>query len=359
MNLYFRIQRFDSDTGGVAPASQFKNSRRVEQALEETKTYVKRSDNSFHEKWEAYPTTHHEKIIIPAVDRCQENEEGRKEGRPTELLKISIITPSYNQGQFLEETVQSVLSQNYPNLEYIIIDGFSKDNSEEIIKKYQNKLSYWTSEPDRGQYHAINKGFRKSTGEIMAWLCSDDTYRPGALNFIGNFFLNNPNVDIILGGWDYVDSKGNILWTEYGKYNRKEFLCGVGRVGQPAVFWRRKVYETIGPLSEEFSYWMDGEYFLRMGAKFRFHAVKIILATYRLHNTSKSVCDYKSQMQPIAKIVIERYGGKYPLCWPKRLLSLRYIFAKGKHIALKAFAMGKNKYLLKHLKYKLLRTDIY
>jgi glycosyltransferase involved in cell wall biosynthesis len=275
------------------------------------------------------------------------------------LPKISIITPSYNQARFLEDTIRSVLDQNYPNLEFIIIDGGSTDGSVEIIKRYHDRLFFWESKPDDGQYNAINKGFDKSTGEIMAWLCSDDTYHPGTLNFVGRFFLGNPHVDIILGGWDYIDSRGNVLWTEYGKYNRKEFLHGVGRVGQPAVFWRRKVYETIGPLSEEFSHWMDGEYFLRMGTKFKFHEVRRVLATYRLHPGSKSVRDNKTCMEPVASVVVRRYGGKYSTHRVERLLNLTYVFAKGKHVIIKFIARWKRGFLWKHIRFKLFRKQYF
>src|SRR5580658_2018681 len=115
------------------------------------------------------------------------------------LKKISIITPSYNQGQFLEETMLSVFNQGYPNLEYIVIDGGSTDNSVEIIKKYENRLTYWESQKDRGQTHAINKGFEKSTGEIIAWLNSDDVYCENALFIIADFFEKNIEANIVVG----------------------------------------------------------------------------------------------------------------------------------------------------------------
>src|SRR3990172_2381086 len=109
-----------------------------------------------------------------------------------EYPKITVVTPSYNQVSFLERTILSVLNQNYPNLEYIIIDGGSTDGSVEIIKKYESKLAYWVSEPDRGQSHAINKGWMRSSGEIMAYLNSDDTYRDGALFCIAKYFTEHP-----------------------------------------------------------------------------------------------------------------------------------------------------------------------
>src|SRR5450759_2806690 len=114
-------------------------------------------------------------------------------------MKISVITPSYNQGQFLEETILSVINQNYPNLEYFIIDGGSTDNSIEIIKKYEKHLTYWVSEKDNGQAHAINKGFKKATGDIVCWINSDDLLIQGAINTISNYFSRNPDVQFING----------------------------------------------------------------------------------------------------------------------------------------------------------------
>lgn len=121
-----------------------------------------------------------------------------------ELPKISIVTPSFNQGKYLEKTILSVLEQDYPNLEYIIIDGGSTDNSVEIIKKYEKHLAYWVSEPDRGQSHAINKGFGHATGEILGWLNSDDYYAPGAPQAIAEAFLANPDVGAIVGAGEFL-----------------------------------------------------------------------------------------------------------------------------------------------------------
>src|ERR1035437_4288596 len=125
--------------------------------------------------------------------------------------KISVITPSFNQGKYLESTIKSVLEQDYPNLEYIVIDGGSEDNSVEIIKKYEKHLAYWESVKDKGQSHAINKGFAIATGEILAWLNSDDTYEQNAIYNIAEWFRKYPELDFIYGDVNIIDEKGAVL----------------------------------------------------------------------------------------------------------------------------------------------------
>ena len=127
--------------------------------------------------------------------------------------KISIITPSYNQGQFLEQTILSILSQDYPNLEYIIMDGGSSDNSVEIIRKHEDNLTYWVSEPDKGQSDAINKGFQRATGDILTWLNSDDYYLPGTLHTVAEYFTQHPDVECIYGDLQVVASNGDLLYV--------------------------------------------------------------------------------------------------------------------------------------------------
>jgi glycosyltransferase involved in cell wall biosynthesis len=126
-------------------------------------------------------------------------------------IKISIITPSFNQGKFIEETIQSVFSQEYTNLEYIIIDGNSTDNSIDIIQKYSEQLSYWISEKDHGQAAAINKGFNIASGDIIGWLNSDDILLPGALDKISNAFISHPDIDVVYGDYFFIDENSKIL----------------------------------------------------------------------------------------------------------------------------------------------------
>ncbi|GAK55298.1 hypothetical protein U27_02130 [Candidatus Vecturithrix granuli] len=188
--------------------------------------------------------------------------------------KISITTPSYNQAAFLETTIQSILSQNYPNLEYIIIDGGSTDGSVDIIKKYAQHLHFWCSESDDGQYNAINKGFSLSSGEIMAWLNSDDMYFPWALKTVASIMAELPQVEWLTtlerGKWDW---QGFCLqYYPVPGYSREAFLDGcylpamkekdMGCIQQESTFWRRSLWNKIGgkipltfPLAADFNLW--------------------------------------------------------------------------------------------------------
>ncbi len=171
--------------------------------------------------------------------------------------KISIVTPSFNQAAFLEATIQSVLSQKYPNLEYVVIDGGSNDGSVEILRQYSSHLHYWCSEPDDGQYDAINKGFRHCTGEIMAWLNSDDMHFPWALRTIGNLMSSLPDVEWVTtlqpGGWD-ADGFPTRTFNFAG-ISRDAFLDGMflpptqgclGWIQQESTFWRRVLWDRVG-----------------------------------------------------------------------------------------------------------------
>jgi len=187
-------------------------------------------------------------------------------------LRISIITPSYNQCQFLESTIKSVLEQGYPELEYIVIDGGSDDNSIEILRKYEDKLAYWVSEKDRGQAHAINKGLRKATGDILAWINSDDIYFPGAFEKVEKAFEDNLHADVIYGDGVLIDEQGKHIKTRYGiGFNYTVWLYGVAEAFQPEVFYRKSAIDKSGLLDESFHMMMDREWWIRMarcGCKF-------------------------------------------------------------------------------------------
>ena len=155
--------------------------------------------------------------------------------------KISIVIPSYNQGQFLEETILSVINQQYPNLELFVVDGASDDNSVEVIKKYEQHLTWWESEKDKGQSDAINKGFAKATGEIISWLCSDDLYMPGALKKVATLFQQqNDGVGLIYGGVTlFRDNKDLSTSWGYKDFSTERYLAGMA-FSQPAAFYRKK-----------------------------------------------------------------------------------------------------------------------
>ncbi|MBF2083862.1 MAG: glycosyltransferase [Thermoleptolyngbya sp. C42_A2020_037] len=179
--------------------------------------------------------------------------------------KISIVTPSYQQGQFIEETIRTVLLQGYPNLEYIIMDGGSQDETVEIIRRYERFLTSWVSERDRGQSDAINKGWSASTGDILYWLNSDDLLLPGTLAKVAEAFNREEGTQIVSGVCSVTDSK----LVEYRikpprDFDIEYFLMGELGPGQPAVFISRAVFEKVGPVDESLHYTMDREYWTRI-----------------------------------------------------------------------------------------------
>ena len=179
-------------------------------------------------------------------------------------LRVSIVTPSYNQAQFIEETIRSVLLQGYPDLEYIIIDGGSTDGSVDIIRKYEPWLAYWVSEPDRGQTHAINKGFARATGDIVAWLNSDDTYLPGAVRQTVQALEEHPRAGFVYGILNLVDEAGNLIRRKLGGPLDRKRLLGRAYFGQPTVFMRKAILQQVGYLDESLFGPLDWELWIRL-----------------------------------------------------------------------------------------------
>ncbi len=204
--------------------------------------------------------------------------------------KISIITPSFNQGEFLEDTIKSVLDQNYPNLEYIIIDGGSTDNSVEIIKKYEKHINYWVSEKDNGQTDAINRGFKKASGDVIAWLNSDDYYFPGALNLVSEMYLSEPEAGLYIGNGAVADREGKRI-RRYSNdiiFDYDTLLKGSNYILQPSTFINAKAVKEVGSLDESFYYAMDLEYWLRVASKFSVITVNEELSAYRWYDDIKT-----------------------------------------------------------------------
>jgi glycosyltransferase involved in cell wall biosynthesis len=202
--------------------------------------------------------------------------------------RVSIVTPSYNQGKFIGETIRSVLLQGYPNLEYIIIDGDSTDESLDMIKQYEPWLTYWVSEPDRGQSHAINKGFRRASGDIIAYLNSDDLYLPGAIRQAVQFLSQNEEGDIVYGDCRVVDKESQTIFLGRGRdFDLFVALCR-NFVYQPTVFMRRKLLDLVGYLDEELNYAMDVDYWLRAAMKVKFSYLPVELAAFRITEGSKT-----------------------------------------------------------------------
>ncbi|MGB3516902.1 MAG: glycosyltransferase family 2 protein [Elainellaceae cyanobacterium] len=213
--------------------------------------------------------------------------------------KISIVTPSYNQVQFLEAAIQSVLNQNYPNLEYIIIDGGSTDGSLDVIRQYQDRLHYWCSEPDAGQYSAINKGFAQSTGDILAWLNSDDMYYPWAFKTVASIMSELPEVNWLTtlqpGIWDYDGLCRGFLYLP--GISKEAFLDGcnlpcrinIGFIQQESTFWKRNLWEEIGEaVSLKFKLAGDFDLWANFFKHADLYAMASPLAGFRVQEGQKS-----------------------------------------------------------------------
>jgi glycosyltransferase involved in cell wall biosynthesis len=204
--------------------------------------------------------------------------------------KISIVTPSYNQGSFLRETIESVLNQNYPNLEYFIIDGGSTDNSLDIIHEYEDRIDWWVSEKDNGQSEAINKGFKKATGELLCWVNSDDILLPGCLKEVANSYLKNKKPELIHTNFLYIDTDGIVKrMIRIPQQTRFFMYHGVWSVSAPSAFFSAHLLREAGYLNPEYHVSMDLDLWIRMiksGARV-IHIPKY-LGAFRWHEASKT-----------------------------------------------------------------------
>ena len=246
---------------------------------------------------------------------------------PDNWPKISVITPSFNQGEYIETTIRSVLSQEYPNVEYIVIDGGSTDGTRDIIRKYESRVSYWISERDRGQTHAINKGLEVATGEILAYLNSDDYYLPGALSHVAQYAREHPEVDLIHGRCRKVDAAGRNIGSHFASISEYREIVDLWNVWwkqrqfvQPEVFWTRRIANQIGPFREELQFVMDYDYWARiLRAGGQVGRIDAELSCFRFQPAQKSgrSAESSQELLQVVKPLIWEQGG--PLGWRQRL----------------------------------------
>jgi glycosyltransferase involved in cell wall biosynthesis len=205
------------------------------------------------------------------------------------LPRISVVTPSFNQGRYLETAIRSVLDQDYPNVEYLIMDGGSTDGSVDIIRRYADRLAYWVSAPDGGQSAAIASGFQRSTGDVLGWLNSDDVYLPGALSRVAQTFAQSPSVDFVYGTRRIIDEAGRMIRAHRPPTLLHKYYFIFGQwIPQECAFWRRTLYDRVGGLDPTLSFSLDFSLFIRMWAKGRFKRIDAELGALRSHAETKT-----------------------------------------------------------------------
>ncbi len=255
--------------------------------------------------------------------------------------KVSVVTPSYNQGEFLEETIRSVLLQGYPNLEYIVVDGGSTDDSVEIIRKYERWLSRWVSEPDQGQADAINKGWRMASGEILAWLNSDDVYMPEAVNTSVEAFLEHPEAGLVYGDALFINETGKSLAVrKSGRGGRRRLLWFKQHMSQPASFMRASAVNKAGYLDLDLYANLDYEFFIRMSKVAPMVYLPRVQAKMRMYMEIKSLVNLDRNWKERVSVLRQynklwflsplwfwylcyRVWRHFPPSWKNRIRSLR------------------------------------
>jgi glycosyltransferase involved in cell wall biosynthesis len=225
--------------------------------------------------------------------------------------RISVVTPSFNQAQFLEQTIRSVLEQDYPNIEYIVIDGGSADGSVEIIRRYADRLAYWVSERDNGQAHAINKGFERATGDILCWINSDDYFLPGVFRQIAVSFAKDESVSLLYGQCLMFDADRG--WSEL-RQPVSPFDPALFRttmfLDQPSSFWTRDLWLKVGPLDETLHYAFDWDWFIRAAECGSFKHIPLPASAYRIHHNHKTGSGGAARRREIRQIV-DRYADNH------------------------------------------------
>lgn len=255
------------------------------------------------------------------------------------LPKISIVTCSYQQARYLDATLRSVIEQGYGNLEYIVVDGGSQDGSAEVIRRHEAALAWWVSEPDRGQTDALIKGFRRASGDIQGWLCSDDLLLPGALEAVARFFTAHPEVDAVYGDSVWIDDTGDFLRCKREiDFDRFVLLFDHNYIPQPSMFWRRTLFDRVGGLDPRFDLAMDNDLWERFSRHGRIAHLPSYLSCMRYYAAQKTRALRPQGMREDAEIRSRNALGRLPLVarplrWGARLLRVLRKLAAGGYFA--------------------------
>jgi glycosyltransferase involved in cell wall biosynthesis len=243
------------------------------------------------------------------------------------LPKVSIITPSFNQGQFLEASIRSVLEQDYPSLEYIVVDGGSKDESVEIIKKYQDRLAWWVSEKDKGHADALNKGFSKATGDILAWLNSDDIYFPSAVSEAVSVLSQNTKVGMVYGDADLIDDSGATVGQFASKQTGyRQMLRGSVHIPQATTFFRADLWRQVGPLDLSLFFSFDYDLWVKFAKASEIMYVPKKWARFRIHGAGKTIVN-DDRCYPDMLRVLEREGGSWFSMLRARMIARKVLYS--------------------------------
>lgn len=244
--------------------------------------------------------------------------------------KISIVTPSFNQGSYLESTILSVIGQLYPNLEYIIMDGGSTDNSIDIIRKYEKHFAFWESVPDKGQSDAINKGFQIATGDILAWINSDDMYLPHTFRFISEYFSSNCDDKIVFGNClKFNQETKKVYGSDVESSHKKLDISLCDYIIQPSCFWSRQIWEKVGPLNLDLAFSLDWDWFIRaQKLNLKFEPISEFLSIYRIHVQHKTGTGGQDRIYELAKIYQKYHSGMISRCYLKSRMDQKVVFAR-------------------------------
>lgn len=252
------------------------------------------------------------------------------------LPKISVVTPSFNQGVYIEATLKSIHDQRYPNLEHIVIDGGSTDRTVEIIRRYEDQISFWSSEPDDGQTHALVKGFARATGDIYCWLNSDDLFVPTTFMEVADFFASNDDVGFVYGDSQWVDVDGNFIKPKREhRWNRFVWLNDHNFVPQPSSFWRADLYRQVGGLDSSFDLAMDADLWIRFAEVTSPAHVSRVWSSMRFYPEQKN-----TRMRQKSLEEMRRIRHRYEPDSSRLADSIRSAEARALRILLKLFSGG-------------------